>query len=162
MHRDADGAGLVCDGAGDGLTDPPGGVGGEAEAAVAVELFSGLDEADVALLDQVEECQIVAHVLLGDGNDQTQVGFAQAAAGIQAVAAGLQQLLTALLGQRAVLDLFLSLLFRCLFLGILGGLLAALVVQILVVAAAVLILFEREAGAVLLDVLRAPYLMRSA
>ena len=27
VHRDADGAGLVGDGPGDGLTDPPGGVG---------------------------------------------------------------------------------------------------------------------------------------
>src|SRR5918992_1933368 len=34
VHRDADGAGLVGDGPGDGLADPPGGVGGELEALV--------------------------------------------------------------------------------------------------------------------------------
>ena len=55
VDRDADGAGLIRDGAGDGLTDPPRCVGGEAEAAVAVELLGGLDQADVALLNQVEE-----------------------------------------------------------------------------------------------------------
>ncbi|MPN25063.1 hypothetical protein SDC9_172470 [bioreactor metagenome] len=43
MHRDADGAGLVRDGPGDGLTNPPGGVGGEFEALGAVKLFNGLD-----------------------------------------------------------------------------------------------------------------------
>ena len=33
MHRDADGPGLVGDGPGDGLADPPGSVGGKLEAA---------------------------------------------------------------------------------------------------------------------------------
>ena len=152
MHRNADGAGLIGDGAGDGLTDPPGRIGGEAEAAVAVELLSRLDEADVALLDKVEEGQIVAHVLLGDGDHQTEVRFAQAAAGVQAVA-GLQQLLTALLGQGAVLHSLHGLFLSSLFLGVHAGLLAALFVDVLGVAAAVLVLLEREAGAVLLDVL---------
>ena len=153
MHRDTDGTGLVGDGAGDGLTDPPGRIGGEAEAAVAVELLSRLDEADVALLDEIEEGQIVAHMLLGDGDHQTEVRFAQAAAGVQAVAADLQQLLTALLGQGTVLHSLHGLFLSSLFLGVLAGLLVALFVNILGVAAAVLILLEREAGAVLLDVL---------
>ena len=47
MYRDADGAGLVGDGAGDGLTDPPGGVGGELEALGVVELFHRFDQADL-------------------------------------------------------------------------------------------------------------------
>jgi len=33
VHRDADGAGMIGDGAGDGLADPPGGVSAELEAA---------------------------------------------------------------------------------------------------------------------------------
>ena len=159
MHRDADGAGLIGDGAGDGLTDPPRCVGGEAEAAVAVELLRRLDQADVALLDQVEEGQIVADVLLGDGDHQTEVRFAQAAAGVQAVTADLQQLLTALLGQGAVLHSLHGLFFRSLLLGILAGLLVALFVDILGVAAAVLVLLEGEAGAVLLNVLRRTVLL---
>src|SRR5699024_12801683 len=51
---------LVRDGAGDGLADPPGGVGGKAETAGTVKLFGRLDQADVALLDQVQESQVVA------------------------------------------------------------------------------------------------------
>src|SRR5947209_15588053 len=39
VHRDADGPGLVGDGAGDGLADPPGGVGAELVALAVVELL---------------------------------------------------------------------------------------------------------------------------
>ena len=39
VHGDADGAGLVGDGSGDGLTDPPGGVGGELIALSVVKFF---------------------------------------------------------------------------------------------------------------------------
>ena len=39
VYRDADGARLIRDRAGDGLTDPPGRVGRELEALGAVELF---------------------------------------------------------------------------------------------------------------------------
>ena len=60
VHREADGAPVVGDGAGDGLPDPPVGVGGEAEAPLGVELLHGLEEADVALLDQVPQVHGVA------------------------------------------------------------------------------------------------------
>ena len=159
VHRDADGASLIRNGAGDGLTDPPGGVGGEAEATVAVKLLGGLDQADVALLDQVQERQVVADMLLGDGDHQTQVGLAQAAAGVQAVAADLEQLLAALLRQGAVFNSLHGLLFGSLFLVVLAGLGVAVLVQILGIAPAVLILLEREAGAVLFDVLRRAVLL---
>ena len=95
----------------------------------------------------------MAHMLLGDGDHQTQVCLAQAAAGVQAVAAGLEQLLPLFLGQRTVFHGLHSLFLGGLLLGVLAGLLVAVVVQILGVAAAVLVLFKREAGAVLLDVL---------
>ena len=55
VDRDADRAGLVGDGAGDGLADPPRGVGGELEALGVVELLDRPHQAEVALLDQVEE-----------------------------------------------------------------------------------------------------------
>ena len=55
-----------------------------------VELFHSLDQAQVALLDQVQELHAAADVTLGDGNNQTQVGFAQALFGFLALgAAGL-------------------------------------------------------------------------
>ena len=81
VHGDADRAGLVGDGAGDGLANPPGGVGGELEALAVLELLHGADEADVALLDQVEQAHAAADVLLGHADHQAQVGLGQVAAG---------------------------------------------------------------------------------
>ena len=50
MDRDTDGPGLVCDGAGNGLADPPGGVCGELVALGVVKLLYRFDEAQVCLL----------------------------------------------------------------------------------------------------------------
>ena len=97
-------------------------------------------------------------MLLGDGHHQTQVCLAQAAAGVQAVAADLEQLLTALSLRGPLSHGLHGLFLVCLFLGILGRLFAVLV-QILGVAAAVLVLLKGEAGAVLLDVLRCAVLL---
>jgi hypothetical protein len=85
VHRDANGAGLVRDGAGNGLANPPGGIGRELVAAAVFELVHGLHEADVALLNQVEELEAAVGVLFGDGNDEAQVGFDQLALGLLGV-----------------------------------------------------------------------------
>src|SRR5690606_13471316 len=77
VHGDPDGAGLVRDGAGDRLPDPPGGVGGELVSAGVVELLHRADEPQVALLDQVEQGQTAAQVALGDRHHQAQVRFDQ-------------------------------------------------------------------------------------
>ena len=77
VYRDADGARLIRDRAGDGLTDPPGRVGRELEALGAVELFDRLDQAEVALLNEVEEQHAAADIALCNGNDQTEVGLRQ-------------------------------------------------------------------------------------
>src|SRR3972149_6075164 len=55
VHGDADRARLVGDGAGDGLPDPPRGVGRELVALLVVELLDRPDEADVPLLDEIQE-----------------------------------------------------------------------------------------------------------
>src|SRR5919201_984291 len=55
------------------LPDPPGRVGRELVAAPPVELFGRADEAERALLDQVEERHTLVAVALGDRHDQTQV-----------------------------------------------------------------------------------------
>ena len=75
VHRDADGAGLVGDGAGDRLAYPPRGVGGKLVAAPVLELVDRLHEADVAFLDEIEELQPAVGVFLGDGDDEAQVRF---------------------------------------------------------------------------------------
>ena len=77
VHRDADGARLIGDGAGDGLANPPGGVGGELVSAAPVELVDALHEADIALLNQIEELQAVISVFLGDGDNQAKVRLRQ-------------------------------------------------------------------------------------
>ena len=64
---EADEAGLLVEGPADGLADPERGVGGELEALAPVELVDGVLEAEVALLDQVEELHGVGEgVAAGD------------------------------------------------------------------------------------------------
>ena len=78
VHRDADGARLVGDGAAHRLADPPGGVGRELVAALVLELLDRAHEADVPLLDQVEEAEAAVGVALGDRDDEPEVGLDEA------------------------------------------------------------------------------------
>jgi len=82
MHRDADGAPLIRNGAGDGLADPPGCVGGKLEASLRLKFFRRLHQAEVALLNQVQKRQSTPGVALGYRYHQPQVCLAQSAAGI--------------------------------------------------------------------------------
>ena len=81
MHRDADGACLVGDGARDGLANPPGGVGRKLVAAPVLELVHSLHQPDVPFLDEVEELQAAVRIFLGDGNHQAQIRLDQFALG---------------------------------------------------------------------------------
>ena len=85
VDRDANGAGLIGDGSRDGLANPPCGVGGELVAAAILEFVDGLHQADVALLNQVEELEAAVGVLFGDGNDEAEIGFDQLALGLLGV-----------------------------------------------------------------------------
>lgn len=73
VHRDTDGARLICKSSRDGLTYPPGCVGGNFVAASFVELVHSPQEANVAFLDKIEKRQAAVEVLPGDGSDQAQV-----------------------------------------------------------------------------------------
>src|SRR5207248_6820159 len=73
VHRNADRARLVRDATLHRLADPPRRVSRELEALAPVELLGGADQADDSLLDQVEERQAVALVLLRDRDDEAQV-----------------------------------------------------------------------------------------
>src|SRR5215207_6168841 len=75
VDRDADRARLVGQRASDRLADPPGRVGRELEALAVVELLRGTHQAERALLDQVEERKPLVAVVLGDRDDQAQVGL---------------------------------------------------------------------------------------
>jgi len=92
VHRNTDGAGLIGDGARDGLANPPGGVGGELVTAAVLELVHGLHQADVAFLNQIEELQAAIGVLLGNRDHQAQVGFNQLALGLLGIHVALNDL----------------------------------------------------------------------
>ena len=81
VHREPDGAAGVGDATGEGLADPPGGVRRELEALAPVELLDGVDQAEVAFLNEVEERQARRLVLLGDRHDQPEVGLDERALG---------------------------------------------------------------------------------
>ena len=82
MDRNADGAGLVRHSPGDGLANPPGGVGGELVALGVVEFLHGLQKAHVALLDQIQQLHAPAQVVLGHGDYQAEIGFHHAFFGL--------------------------------------------------------------------------------
>ena len=73
MHRDTDRPGLIRDGAGDGLPDPPGGICREFVSLCPVEFIDRADKAGVAFLNQVQNVQAAAGIFLCDGDHQTQV-----------------------------------------------------------------------------------------
>ncbi len=73
VHGDAHGAALVGERAADGVADPPRRVRREAVAARVVEALDRLHQADVALLDQVDERQPAAVVAARDAHDEAQV-----------------------------------------------------------------------------------------
>ena len=75
VDRDADRPPLVRDRARDRLADPPRRVGRELVAAAVVELLDRADEAERALLDQIQERQATAQIALGDRDDEAQVGL---------------------------------------------------------------------------------------
>jgi len=75
VDRNADRPRLVGDRPGNGLPDPPGGIGRELVAAAVLELVDRLHQADVALLDEVQELQAAVRVLLRDRDDEPEVGL---------------------------------------------------------------------------------------
>src|SRR5262249_26566481 len=73
----ADGPRLIGDGARDRLADPPGGIRRELVTALVLEFLDRAHEADVSLLDQVQELQPAMEVALGDRHHQAQVRLDQ-------------------------------------------------------------------------------------
>ena len=82
MDRDPDGPGLVRDGPGDGLADPPGGIGTELIALPVIKFFHCLDQSQIPLLDQIQELHAAAHIPFGDADHQTEVGLCQTLLGV--------------------------------------------------------------------------------
>ena len=72
---------VLGDGLKDGLAYPPNGVGYEFEAASLVEAFGGLNQSNVAFVDEVGKTEALVLVLLGNGDDEAQVGLGEAVEG---------------------------------------------------------------------------------
>ena len=81
MHRQANGPRLVHDAALDVLAYPPRGIGREAETALRIELFEGMDQPEITFLDQIEQGNAPVQVMLGNVHDQAQVVLDHALAG---------------------------------------------------------------------------------
>ncbi len=64
---------LLGDRAGDSLADPPGRIGRETVALMVVELLDGSHQADVTLLDQIQQGQAAPDIFLRDADDQRRL-----------------------------------------------------------------------------------------
>src|SRR6185503_18226896 len=73
VDGNADRAALVRDRPRHRLADPPGRIRRELVAAPVIELLHRADEAQRALLDQIQERQATAEVALGDRDDEAQI-----------------------------------------------------------------------------------------
>src|SRR5438093_6785291 len=81
VNRHPDGSALICDGAIDRLADPPRRVGRELEAAAVLEALDRLHQAEIALLDEVEERHLPCEVALGHGDDESEIRLRKFASG---------------------------------------------------------------------------------
>ena len=78
VHGQADRPALVGERPRDRLADPPGRVGRELEPELVVELLDGADQAEVALLNQVEQRHAGVRVVARDRHHEAQVRLDQA------------------------------------------------------------------------------------
>src|SRR5208283_4709914 len=92
VHRDANRARLIGDGAGNCLPNPTRGISRELIAAAVFELVDRFHQADVALLNQVEKLQSAIGVLFCNRDHQAQVGFDELALGVLGVHVALDDL----------------------------------------------------------------------
>src|SRR5262249_61184319 len=73
VNRNADGPVLVVDCPGHRLADPPCRIRGELVPSPILELLDSPHQAEVSLLNELEQWQAAMQILLGDGNDEPKV-----------------------------------------------------------------------------------------
>ena len=73
VDRDTDGASVVANGAGNSLTNPPGGVGAKSESSTWVVLLNRTNEAHVAFLDKVLDGEAATNVPFCDADNEAEV-----------------------------------------------------------------------------------------
>ena len=96
MHRHANGTRLIGHGSGNGLTNPPRGVGGELEALLPIELLNSTNQTKVAFLNQIQEQHASSGVALGQRHHESQVSLQQVVLGAPAIVCGPLKLALAL------------------------------------------------------------------
>ena len=74
--------------AGNGLANPPDGVGGEFIAAPILKFFDAFHQADVAFLNEVEKGLAAVGVFLGHRNDQPKIGLGHVRLGLVRAVSG--------------------------------------------------------------------------
>ncbi len=73
MHRHTDGSGLVRQGSGHRLPNPPCRIGRQLEALLRIELLYTLDQAQISLLHKVQKAHAAAGIALGNGNHKSKI-----------------------------------------------------------------------------------------
>ena len=73
MHRQTDCPGLVHDAALDTLANPPGGVGRETKTTLGIEFLQRMNQAEIALFDQIEQRNAAIQVVLGNIDHQAEI-----------------------------------------------------------------------------------------
>src|SRR6267378_2223419 len=84
VHRNADRTSLVRNSTRYRLADPPCCIGAELEALAVIELLDGANKADITFLDEIQERHPTPNVLLGNADDEAEVGFSQTLLGAEA------------------------------------------------------------------------------
>ena len=82
VHGKANRPRLIGEGPHHGLANPPRGIRRKAGAPVGAELARGVEQPDIALLDQVEQGQAAPQVPPCDADDEPQIGLDQLALGL--------------------------------------------------------------------------------
>ena len=73
MHRQTNRPGFIQNGAGNGLPDPPGGVGGKLISLFIIKTKNRPHQPQIAFLNQVGQGQSLMHITFGNGDNQTKV-----------------------------------------------------------------------------------------
>jgi len=73
MDRQADGTPVVHEETLHALAYPPGGVGRKTKAPLGIKLFQGMDQAQIALLYQIQEGNAPVQIAFGDIHHQAQI-----------------------------------------------------------------------------------------
>ena len=74
-------SGLIGDGTGDCLSDPPSRIGAELIAAAIFEFIHCLHEPNITFLDQIEELQTTIGIFFSNTDHQSQIRFGKFALG---------------------------------------------------------------------------------